>query len=147
MSAHPKAKGILGEARVLSKLLSAGFSVSVPFGDNSPYDLIVDTGTSLYKVQVRTGRLINGAISASTISTRWNSTGSRKVKPTDGSIDYYAIVYEEDVYIVPFLDASKTTITLRVEPPKNNQDKHILWANTCILSSQSFEHPVTQSVL
>jgi hypothetical protein len=47
---------------VLTAYLEAGFIVSLPFGGGAPYDLIVDTGCRILKVQVKTGRLRNGCI-------------------------------------------------------------------------------------
>lgn len=46
--------GILSELKVITELVEMGFIVSQPYGDNAPYDFIVDTGDKLLKVQVKT---------------------------------------------------------------------------------------------
>jgi hypothetical protein len=46
--------GNASESIVLTAYISAGFFVSVPFGNGCAYDLVVDTGTRLLKVQVKT---------------------------------------------------------------------------------------------
>lgn len=47
-------KGDAVEVLLMSELLLRGFSVSVPFGHNNPYDLVVEgRGGKLYKVQVK----------------------------------------------------------------------------------------------
>ncbi len=42
------------EARAVSKLVANGYSVSIPFGDNDKYDLVVDDGSRLYRLQCKT---------------------------------------------------------------------------------------------
>ncbi len=46
-------KGNVSEGIVLSAYLKAGFIVSVPFGTGAPYDLPVDTGSQLCRIQVK----------------------------------------------------------------------------------------------
>lgn len=53
-SSNTKQVGDETEARVLTELVSNGFSVSVPFGDNDKYDLIVDDDGQLYRIQCKT---------------------------------------------------------------------------------------------
>lgn len=57
---NTKQKGSHAEAVVLSRLLKRGLSVSVCFGENDRYDMIVDTGTSLLRVQVKQAWPIRG---------------------------------------------------------------------------------------
>src|SRR5262249_52445070 len=58
----PSSKGNLSELKVMTAYVQAGFVVSAPFGGAAPYDLIVDSGARLLKVQVKTGRLRNGGV-------------------------------------------------------------------------------------
>ncbi|HEY7543986.1 MAG TPA: group I intron-associated PD-(D/E)XK endonuclease [Blastocatellia bacterium] len=55
-------RGNISESRVLAAFVQAGFIVSLPFGGGAPYDLVIDTGFRLLRVQVKTGRLRNGCI-------------------------------------------------------------------------------------
>ena len=41
--------GNISESVVLKAYLQAGLTVSVPFGNGSPYDLVVDNGCRLYR--------------------------------------------------------------------------------------------------
>jgi len=43
------------EVRVITALIAEGYSVSIPFGDNDKYDLVLDTGNQLLRVQCKTG--------------------------------------------------------------------------------------------
>lgn len=47
--------GNRSEAIVLTAYVEAGFLVSIPFGNGCAYDLLVDTGSHLLKIQVKTG--------------------------------------------------------------------------------------------
>lgn len=47
-------RGSLGEARAIYEYVKLGYIVSTPINDKAKYDLIVDTGTELLKVQVKT---------------------------------------------------------------------------------------------
>ena len=49
-----KKKGTYGELYVAAELTKAGFLVSIPFEQHSPYDLIIDDHGKLYKCQVKT---------------------------------------------------------------------------------------------
>ncbi|HEY4433318.1 MAG TPA: group I intron-associated PD-(D/E)XK endonuclease, partial [Candidatus Cybelea sp.] len=62
MKRNTKAVGDLSEAVVLAELIQAGYKVSLPFGEGQRYDLILDNEGVLSRVQVKTGRLRNGAI-------------------------------------------------------------------------------------
>src|SRR5216684_8264623 len=47
-----KRRGEMAEAAFLHKASSLGFGVSKPWGDSEPYDLIVDSGSGLWRIQV-----------------------------------------------------------------------------------------------
>ena len=60
---NTKDVGILSELKVLTELVSLGCIVSQPYGDNAPYDFIVDINGRLIKVQVKTATEIeNGSL-------------------------------------------------------------------------------------
>jgi hypothetical protein len=52
---HTNLKGNVSESAALNAFSKAGFIVSAPFGNGAPYDLIVDTGKRLLKVQGKPG--------------------------------------------------------------------------------------------
>ena len=52
---NTKQTGDVTEARIIAVLIEAGYSVSIPFGDNDRYDLVLDTGNKLRRVQCKTG--------------------------------------------------------------------------------------------
>lgn len=46
--------GEIGVAQAILHYTAQGWAVSMPLGDSSRYDLIVDKGNTLYRVQVKT---------------------------------------------------------------------------------------------
>jgi hypothetical protein len=55
-------RGNTSEVIVLSAYLSEGFTVSIPFGAGASYDLVVDAGFRLYKIQVKTAWISKGCV-------------------------------------------------------------------------------------
>jgi hypothetical protein len=122
-------KGNSSEAIGLAAYTRAGFLVSVPFGSGGAYDLIVDTGVRLLKVQVKTGWHRNG---------RLLYNGRRRIKDShqngmrryrSGEVDVF-VVYDpeaDNLYVAP-PTAMGVGGCLRLEPVLNGQQKFIRWA-------------------
>ena len=125
---NTKRKGDVSEARVLSALLNLGYMVSVPFGENQRYDLVIDNGSVLSRVQVKTGRLRNGVVLFSTVSTHGHR--GHPGRPYHGQVQYFAVYCPdtEKVYVVPESHLTKSLGTLRIAPTKNNVAKTVRWA-------------------
>ncbi|MGB1617888.1 MAG: group I intron-associated PD-(D/E)XK endonuclease [Litorivicinaceae bacterium] len=98
-----KTVGAAGELLFHSRALRQGFDVSLPIGDNSPYDCLVDTGTKIHRIQVKTCASPDGPN-----SNRYGFSLKRgRDEQTYGTtIDFFALVcLEIDViYIVPIED-------------------------------------------
>lgn len=125
---HTNIKGNVSESAALNAFSKAGFVVSVPFGNGAPYDLIVDIGKRLLKVQVKTGRLRGGCVLFA--AQRINGHhGTKRHKYDEGEIDLFAVYCEENeaVYLVPTLGALAEG-RLRVSSTKNNQQQNVRWA-------------------
>jgi hypothetical protein len=118
----PKARGELTEAIVLAKLIEYGYSVSMPFGDNRRYDMIVDDGRRLHRVQVKTAR---DGHSGGTIEFNTSSIHPLSGKKTryHGQIEAF-IAYHPGthaLYWVPVDECQGDRFALRIAPAKNNQ--------------------------
>jgi len=50
---NTKEKGDFAVSQSIGKFYSMGFEVAMPIGDRKPYDLIIDNGEELFKVQVK----------------------------------------------------------------------------------------------
>ena len=86
---HPKDVGDRSTLAVMLVLGSQGWPVMLPFGENTRYDLVVDYGSRLSRVQCKTGRLRNGCVLFSTSSTYGHHAPRR---PYQGEIDEFAVV-------------------------------------------------------
>ncbi|MGB9986702.1 group I intron-associated PD-(D/E)XK endonuclease [Salarchaeum japonicum] len=113
---NTKETGDVTETRLLHELVAAGYSVSVPFGDNDPYDLVVDTGDEFVRVQCKTGWLEDGRIRFKTAS-KTTENGKATTTDYDGKIDAFMVRCKdtESVYWVPVEDAGRKNTYLRVE--------------------------------
>ncbi len=113
----------------MSAYIKAGFTVSVPFGTGAPYDLIVDNGSCLYKVQVKTGWRCKGCILYRS-TRRVREAHPYAARPyTETEVDYFAIYHPptDSIYVVPFKICSGNGC-LRLDPVHNGQQKLIRWA-------------------
>lgn len=128
---NTKEIGDISESAVVTQLLKRGLSVAIPFGDRSRYDLILDDGKKLHKVQVKTAQYLKDKliIRAYSISTKEGKT----IKNTySNDVDFIAAYCHEldKVYILPIADVGDGgVITLRLTTPKNNQKSKVILAD------------------
>ena len=122
---HPKAIGDRSALAIMLALHEAGYDLLVPFGENTRYDLVIDDGTRLARVQCKTGRLRQGAILFNTCSSYAHHPNPRVVKRDyQGQIDYFAVFCPETrgAYLIPIAEVPlKRQGRLRVHPARNNQ--------------------------
>lgn len=111
-------KGDLTEAVVITELKRREIPVSVPFGDNERYDLVVETPSeSFLRVQVKTGWLTDGVVQFHGKSQHTNASGNT-YEQYDGDVDYFAVYcHELDQLYWMGEDEFETRATLRVEEP------------------------------
>lgn len=121
---NSKTIGDQSEGMVLARFLRNGWTVLQPFGDNQRYDLVVDRGNGFERVQVKTGRLKNGAIFFVASSSQAHRGKARRTYL--GQIELLAVFCPETdkVYLAP-VEEFKSAGSLRVDPPKNNQHKKV----------------------
>ena len=133
MREHPKLVGDRTTLAVMLALVDAGLEVSVPFGENCRYDLVVDRTGELTRVQCKTGRLRHGAVRFSTASTYGHLPSPHDARRHYlGQIDAFAVYCPETegVYLIPIGEVlSRSNAYLRVESPRNCQRKGIRFAS------------------
>ena len=138
MELNSKQKGNLTELQCLTSFYEQGCHVSLPYGENSRYDMIVDVNGKLLRVQVKTSSLKKedeSAIEFSCRSTRVNSQGTVSNKYTSDEIDYFATFWKGVCYLIPITECSVSK-TLRFAPPKSGQIKGISFAKNYELQTQ-----------
>ena len=127
INVNSKAKGEISEGLVIAHLLKLGYSISMPFGDNQRYDLIVDDGGRLWRAQVKTGRFRRGCVIFNCVSL--NAFTQQRFSYR-GQIDTF-LVYCPDIDKVYWVPIEKATSVPRCVfafdqpgckgPARNNQ--------------------------
>jgi hypothetical protein len=126
---QPHRKGEATEATVIARLKQREIPVSVPFGDNERYDIIVETpdGRPL-RVQVKTANYRDGVLKVSGESQHTNAQG-HQYKQYAGDIDYF-LAYSgklDAMYWIPE-GVIKTEFNLRIDEPEQVHER-INWAD------------------
>ena len=118
---NTKGKGDVSTAMILAALVAQGQTVSVPWGDNAAYDLVLDSDGVLHRVQCKTGRLRGGRIVFQTSSV--SLTGGKYTKSHyRDRIDFWAVYCLENdkVYLIPVADVQNVSqAALHLEVPKS----------------------------
>lgn len=124
-------KGHIAFTKTLTRALELGYVPSIPTFDTR-YDLILDYGNNLLRVQVK---YANGVSTNSEGSVRvklsYETRTRKKYKYQPNEVDAL-IVYIPKVdklcYIPPELFINKDALSIRIERSKNNQNKRVILA-------------------
>ncbi len=112
-------KGDLTEATVLTELKRRDISVSLPFGDNERYDVVVETpGGWLFRAQVKTGWTRDGAVVFKGCSQHTNSEGNTYERYTDGIDCFLAYSHDVERLFLVWEEEAGTSMAIRVEEPE-----------------------------
>ena len=122
-------KGTVTELKCITYLLELGYNVSVP-QKQTRYDFILDIGTELLKVQVKTCNHRHGeeVITFATESRRQSREGIISHDYKLDGIDYFCTWFDGHCYLVPIEDCGKREKNLRLVPTNNGQIKNIAFA-------------------
>lgn len=126
MNHAKKVKGDISESKILSKFIELGLTVSLPFGDNQRYDMIIDNEGQLFKIQCKSAwKKQEGVLEFQTTSC-WKKGRENYIN----QIDFFAVYYDEfdKTYLVS-IDEAPTggSMYLRYETPIKNSP-NINWA-------------------
>ena len=126
---NSKHRGALTELQTLTYLFELGYQVSIPFGDNARYDLVLDVNNKLYKIQVKSASLTQneGVYKIDCSRMRVNRGENVRKHYTSEEVDYFATMINNKCYLIPQSEVSDSKF-LRFVPPKNGQTKGITFA-------------------
>jgi hypothetical protein len=126
---HPKAIGGRTTLASMLALYQAGYDVLLPFGENTRYDLVIDDGRRLARVQCKTGRLRRGAVRFAVCSHYGHHAAPQdRSRDYHGQVEYFSVHCPETdgVYLVPIGDLPmRRQGALRVLPATNGQRSRI----------------------
>ena len=102
--ANPREQGLLGLTDAIQGFGANGYSISLPLIDAQPYDLIVDDGERLQRVQVKTTTYRSPyGIYGVSLATRGGNQSFNTSKPFDpGSAELlYVLTDSDERYLIP----------------------------------------------
>ncbi|QKN84759.1 hypothetical protein KNV05_gp196 [Vibrio phage River4] len=120
----PKQQGDIGEAAAILVFTKLGYIVSKPLVDNSPYDLIVDNGDGLKRVQVKTStRTRNGKAFEVKLETCGRTTKQHYSKARkDGDYDLlFVLLGDGRQFAIPETALSGAASSINVGHTKYNE--------------------------
>jgi hypothetical protein len=122
---NSKAVGERSEGIILARILRKGLAVAMPFGNNQRYDMILDNGGILLRVQCKTGNIQDGAVVFPTRSFNC-LTGKKRCYVGEADIFLVYCPNNDTIYCVPIDEKlPRDNCSLRVSPSKNSQTKGI----------------------
>jgi hypothetical protein len=133
----PQTKGYVAELKVICALINKGCKVFKSCCEDCRYDLVFEFNNILYKVQVKLARYDSkkGRIEIFARSMKTNISDSGPIyfpRSYKGEIDHFGIYCPEldKCYLIPEeeLPVKGTSISLRIDPVKNNQKLKIRYA-------------------
>lgn len=114
---NSKAIGDETEARAITTLITAGYSISVPFGDNDKYNLVVDDDGDLYRIQCKTAWTNKPETMRFNTHSQTTKNGRYHEQTYDGEVDAFFVYYpvNETFYWIDAADATEQKMELRFE--------------------------------
>lgn len=131
---HSIDKGEVARYLAIAHFIKLGAIVSVPATENSPYDLIVDSGGKLYRAQIK--KLMpqdNGTLKLPACSKEYKGGKYYDVKYSASTIDWLIGVDTENgrFYRIDYTTGEfdgYSGFLLRTEPTKNNNSVRVRFA-------------------
>lgn len=140
MNHHTKDKGDLGVLKIKCDLCSKGYMILSPETEHAPFDLVAYKNKKFIKIQVKYRAVGKSGTITVSLKTCWNDKKGTHIKKYDlDEIDLVA-VFCPDTNECYYFDPKETpeNITLRVDSPKNNQQKNISLAKNFLSIPLSF---------
>lgn len=120
MDLSSKEKGNLTELQCLTAVYELGYKASIPYGEDSRYDFILDIDGILLRVQVKTCQETNTGIKIPCRSTQVNTAQTKTHSYNKEQIDYFATFYNGNCYLIKVEECS-TQKTLSFTNTRKNQ--------------------------
>ena len=103
------------ESKIIHEMVANGYSVSVPFGDNDKYDLIVDTDDTLFRIQCKTAWQNKEDTIRFNTHSQTTADGDYREETYEGRIDAFVVRYPptEQLFWIDIEDATVQKMELR----------------------------------
>lgn len=105
------------EAKIISAAIGAGYSVAIPFGDNDKYDLVLDDGDELLRIQCKTAWENKSQTIRFNTHSQTTKSGSYHEETYQEKIDAFLVRYpaSEQLFWVDADDATDQKMELRFD--------------------------------
>ena len=133
-------QGNTTELKCFLKCVENGFTISKPVFDNARYDFLLDSGTKIYKIQIKTSRWMDEEHSRfefNGYSQHSTGDGNKRMKYTNKEIDFFMTERDGEFYLYPATENGFSVKSLRVIPPKSGQTKNIDYAKDYLFEEVS----------
>ena len=126
---NSKQLGNVTEVQVMLGFLQLGYNVLTPYGDCERYDFVADVNGKFVKIQVKSSKVSDDGtkFSFNTASTHYSDGKCVHHSYSKEDIDYFATVYNNQVYLIPVEECSSRSQSLRLVPAKNGQTRGVKW--------------------
>jgi hypothetical protein len=127
----PTRKGAAAEAAVAATAIRLGLVVLRPLCEDSRYDLVIDVGKLLLRVQCKWASRQGSVLCVRCITSRHTPRGYLRTTYSAEEIDAVAAYSPATgfCYVIPVEEIDgRSTISLRLEPTANNQARNVRWA-------------------
>jgi hypothetical protein len=133
-SHHTKDKGDLGVVAVIHDMVEHDIRVFLPMSEHQPIDLIaMNRRGDTSRVQVKHRKMLQTGVIEIQFRSTWSDSHGSHQRATDfGQFDCYAVYCPDNgkVYYIRNDEISnKSSLKLRILPPKNGQQKGVIGAS------------------
>ena len=124
-------KGLSTELHCLQDFVDLGYQCLTPFGDSCKYDVAVDLGSKIIRIQCKhskwaTDTMIEKvAFEISTCCQTTNTQKTTRYKYSKDEIDFFYTWFEGQGYLVSIEEATGLSFRWRYEYPSSGQKKGI----------------------
>ena len=129
---HTKNKGDLGVLKAQADLCSKGYLVCIPLSEHAPFDLVIFKDGKFKRVQVKARTIKSGKPDVRFEQSYSDRHGVHTRKADMNAVDLFCIycLNTDQCYYFSAKDFNKrSTLSLRVNAPKNNQAQRVRWAS------------------
>lgn len=128
---HTKLKGDVGQLIVAKELLTKGWHISFPYGENLKYDLVAEKEGIFKRVQVKAVTPKNGVLHVNCRSS--NNWSVVPYSSKDFELLAAVDMNTDKVYFISSHRMHKNLFNVRLSLAKNNQNKKVNFASEFVL--------------
>ena len=118
--------GITTELLVAQKFIEYGYIVSIPYGNNSRYDMIVDTDIHRYRIQIKHAtKNDNGSYTVQTCNSITTATKHERKYYNKQDVDFLVSIIENQLVVIPveMIEHSATKVFRVILPEFGSKSK------------------------